>query len=120
MLSSLSGQGLAATSESLGRVSDELARLDAAGLGNAAADYDTVAASLLELAGDGDDARLVQVDMHRAGSGLTLGPDAARQLAKAVDLLHRLSGRRGPGAASFQDGVCGPLRGPRGFPDGGP
>ena len=92
VLSSLSGQGLAATSESLGRVSDELARLDAAGLGNAAADYDTVAASLLELAGDGDDARLVQVDMHRAGSGLTLGPDAVRQLAKAVDLLHRLSG----------------------------
>jgi class I lanthipeptide synthase len=91
VVSSLHGQGLAATSEALRRVSDDLACLDAAGLGNPPEAYEAVAATLLELAGDGDDARLVQVDLHRAGSGLTLGPDTVQQLTEAVDLLHRLS-----------------------------
>jgi len=91
VLSCLSGDALAATAESLGQVSDELARLDAAGLGNPPEAYDAVAAALLELAGEGDDARLIQVDLHRAGSGLTLGRDTVQLLAKAVDLLHRLS-----------------------------
>jgi thiopeptide-type bacteriocin biosynthesis protein len=92
VLSSLNGQGVAATSEALGRVSDELAGLDAAGLGNPPEAYEAVAATLLDLAGEGDDARLIQVDLHRAGSGLTLGGDTVKQLTEAVDLLHRLSG----------------------------
>jgi lantibiotic biosynthesis protein len=91
VLSSLSGPDFATTSEALERVSDELARLDAAGLGNPPSAYDTVAASLLELAGGGDSARLIQVDLHRAGSGLTLGRDTVKLLAKGVDLLHRVS-----------------------------
>jgi thiopeptide-type bacteriocin biosynthesis protein len=93
VLSKLSGQGLAATSEALGRVSGELAALDAAGLGNPPKAYDSVAAALLELTGDadGDDGRLVQVDLHRAGVGLTLGPDTVRLLTDAVDLLYRLT-----------------------------
>lgn len=91
VLSSVSGQGLAAPAEALGRVSDELARLDAAGLGNPPEAYESVAETLLGLAGGGDDARLVQVDLHRAGSGLTLGRDDVAQLAEAVELLHRLS-----------------------------
>jgi len=91
--SSLSGPGLAATTEALGQVADELARLDAGGLGNPPEAYDALAATLLDLAGDGDgdDGRLVQVDLHRAGSGLTLGPDTIRLLAEAVELLHRLT-----------------------------
>jgi thiopeptide-type bacteriocin biosynthesis protein len=91
VLSSLSGQGLAVPSEALGRVSDELARLDAAGLGNPPEAYESVAETLLGLTGGGDDARLIQVDLHRAGSGLTLGRDDVAQLAGAVELLHRLS-----------------------------
>ncbi len=93
VLSSLRGPDLAATSQALERVSDELARLDAAGLGNPPSAYDTVAAGLLELAGGGDSARLIQVDLHRAGAGLTLGHDTVQLLAKGVDLLHRLSAR---------------------------
>jgi thiopeptide-type bacteriocin biosynthesis protein len=91
VLASLSGPGLAATSAALDRVSGELTKLDTAGLGNPPAAYDGVANSLLELAGGGDSARLIQVDLHRAGSGLTLGKDAVQQLAIGVDLLHRLS-----------------------------
>ena len=89
MLSSLAD--LSSTTEALARVSDELSALDAAGLGNPPAAYDAVAANLLELAGSGDSSRLIQVDLHRDGAGLTLGGDTVKQLAKGVDLLHRLS-----------------------------
>jgi lantibiotic biosynthesis protein len=93
VVSSLRGQGLTPPSEALDRVSDELAKLDAAGLGNPPEAYDSVAETLLNLVGEGDDARLVQVDLHRAGSGLTLGPDTVALLTEAVDLLHRVSPR---------------------------
>ena len=91
VLSCLTAPELTATTVALARVSDELDRLDAAGLGNPPAAYEQVAGALLELAGDTDDARLVQVDMHRAGAGLTLGRDDVRLLAEAVDLLHRVT-----------------------------
>jgi len=93
LLSSLSGQDFTATSEALRRVSDELARLDAAGLGNPPEAYSDAAATLLELAGEGDDARLIQVDLHRTGSGLTLGSDTVQLLTEGAQLLHRLSTR---------------------------
>ncbi|HYO03265.1 MAG TPA: lantibiotic dehydratase, partial [Mycobacterium sp.] len=91
--SALSGHGPAATTEALDRVADELAALDAAGLGNSPDAYRSVSATLLDLAGGdgGDDGRLVQVDLHRAGTGLTLGPATVRLLAEAVNLLHRLT-----------------------------
>src|ERR1700757_1950161 len=91
IVSSLSGHGLAAPSEALGRVSDELAGLDAAGLGNPPEGYAKVAEPLIDLVGEGDDARLVQVDLHRAGRDLTLGPDSVALLTEAVTLLHRVS-----------------------------
>jgi len=91
VLSALNGPGLAASSEALAQVAEELTKLDAAGLGNLPTAYDSVATSLLELAGGGDKARLIQVDLHRDGEGLTLGSDAVRLLTKGVDLLHRLS-----------------------------
>lgn len=104
VLSSLSGQDLAAPSEALRRVSEELARLDAAGLGNAPEAYSVLAETMLDLAGGGDEARLVQVDLHRAGSGLTLGTDDVQLLAEGVDLLHRLSqGFEDPALARFKD-----------------
>jgi lantibiotic biosynthesis protein len=91
VITSLAEQGMTATAEALSRVSGELARLDAAGLANPPEAYDAVAASLLDMAGGGDDARLVQVDLHRAGSGLTLGRDTVQLLTNGVHLLHRLS-----------------------------
>lgn len=104
VLSALSGQGLTAPSEALGRVSGELARLDAAGLGNPPQAYDSVAETLLGLAGGDDDARLIQVDLHRAGFGLTLGRDDVAQLAEAVELLHRLShGAEDPALTRFKE-----------------
>ncbi|MGX9789649.1 lantibiotic dehydratase [Mycobacterium sp. MMS18-G62] len=103
VLSALSGQDLAAPGEALRRVSDELARLDAAGPGNPPEAYGFVAETLLELAGGGDDARLIQVDLHRAGSSLTLGNEDVQLLAEAVDLLHRLSqGFEDPALARFK------------------
>ncbi|MBO0679149.1 lantibiotic dehydratase [Mycolicibacterium sp. S2-37] len=91
VLSCLTSPALTPTSQVLTGVAEKLSRLDAAGLGNPPSAYDEVAATLLELAGDGDDARLVQVDMHRAGIGLTLGRDDVRKLADAVELLRRVS-----------------------------
>jgi thiopeptide-type bacteriocin biosynthesis protein len=103
LMSSLSGPDLTATSEALRRVSEELARLDAAGLGNPPEAYSAAAATLLELAGEGDDARLIQVDMHRAGAGLTLGSDTVRLIVEGVHLLHRLSpGSEDPALARFK------------------
>ncbi|MCT7368511.1 lantibiotic dehydratase [Mycolicibacterium llatzerense] len=103
VLSSLSAPDLAASSESLRRVSDELARLDAAGVGNPPATYGLVAETLLNLTGGDDDAHLVQVDLHRAGAGLTLGSDDVALLTEAVDLLHRLSqGFEDPALARFK------------------
>ncbi|WP_055403127.1 MULTISPECIES: lantibiotic dehydratase [unclassified Mycobacterium] len=103
LMSSLSGPDFAATSEALRRVCEELAGLDAAGIGNPPEAYEAVAATLLELAGAGDEARLVQVDLHRAGSGLTLGSDTVRLLTEGVQLLHRLStGGEDPALTRFK------------------
>jgi lantibiotic biosynthesis protein len=103
VLSSLAAQNLAEPSEALRRVSDALAHLDAAGVGNPPEAYGFVADPLLELAGGDDDARLVQVDLHRAGVGLTLGSDDVAVLAEGVDLLHRLSqGFEDPALARFK------------------
>ena len=103
LISSLKGPDFTATSDALWRASDELVRLDAAGLGNPPEAYSAVAETLLELAGEGDDARLIQVDMHRTGSGLTLGSDTVRLLTEGVQLLHRLStGGEDPALARFK------------------
>ncbi|MBU3748870.1 MAG: lantibiotic dehydratase, partial [Mycobacterium sp.] len=84
-------QGFADTVEVLDRVAAELTALDAAGLGNRPDAYAALSETLLELAGGGDESRLVQVDLHRAGSGLTLGGDVVRQLAEGIALLHRVA-----------------------------
>lgn len=91
VLTTMKSQAMEDVSAALQRVADELTRLDAAGLGNAPDDYSAVVTGLLELAGDeGDEARLIQVDLHRRGSGATLGADVVRLLADAVDVLHRV------------------------------
>ncbi|MGK2870354.1 MAG: lantibiotic dehydratase [Mycobacterium sp.] len=91
LLSTLEGAEFAATATALRRVSDELTRLDAAGIGNPPEAYAAATATLLELAGDGDEARAVQVDLHRAGTGLSLGPEVIRLLTQGVQVLHRVS-----------------------------
>ncbi|SCX33559.1 lantibiotic dehydratase [Mycolicibacterium fluoranthenivorans] len=103
VLSWLGDADFAPTAEALQRVSDELARLDAAGIGNAPEEYAVVTAELLRLAGDGDEARAVQVDLHRNGAGLTLGPEVIRLLTDGVALLHRVSaGGEHPAMARFK------------------
>lgn len=89
--SSLRQQGLSETVAALDTVAGELAGLDSGGLGNPPESYRALSEDLLGLAGGGDEARLVQVDLHRAGAGLTLGRDVVRQLADGIALLHRLS-----------------------------
>ena len=91
LLSALGDPAFAATTDALQRVSDELRRLDTAGIGHPPQDYAPVTAELLELAGAGDEARVVQVDLHRDGAGLTLGPEVIRALTDGVVLLHRVS-----------------------------
>jgi lantibiotic biosynthesis protein len=85
-------QGLTDVSAALTGISEELSRLDAAGVGNPPAAYVGVTSSMLDLVPDADEARLVQVDLHRAGSGLTLGREKVALLVDGVELLHRLSG----------------------------
>lgn len=89
--SALRGQGFPEIVNSLDKVGEALANLDAAGLGNAPDGYSEVSRILLELAGGGDESRLIQVDLHRAGTGLTLGPDVIGHLTAGVELLHRVS-----------------------------
>lgn len=88
-----------ATVQALHQVRDELSRLDGV-VGNAPSEYDAVATALHELAGGGDDGRLVQVDLHRAGTGLTLGPDTIALLGNAIDVLHRVMPAGGFGPLS--------------------
>ena len=64
----------------------------------------SVATSLLDLAGGGDDARLIQVDLHRAGAGLTLGP---RRRAAA----RRGGGSAAPAVPSGDDPALTPVQG---------
>lgn len=103
VLESLREQDLEEPLSALQQVAEELARMDAAGVGNPPEQYAAVAETLLDLAGGGDDARLVQVDLHRAGTDLTLGRGDVALLAEAVDLLHRLSsGREDPALSRFK------------------
>ncbi len=88
--SHLRQHGLTQTSQLLDRVSDHLDMLDRTGLGNSAQTYDAMAHTLLELGGD-DEARLVQVDLHRSGSDLRLAPEVIKQLTEAVHLLHSVN-----------------------------
>ena len=89
--SSLRRQGFADTVAALDMVDADLARLDARGLGNSPGDYRELTKTLLELAGGGEEARLIQVDLHRTGAGLTLGRDVVRQLTTGITLLQRIA-----------------------------
>lgn len=87
----LRGGGFDDTVAALDSVAEQLANLDLAGPGNSPDAYGALTESLLALSGNGEEARLIQVDLHRAGSGLTLGRDVVRQLSEGVALLHRLA-----------------------------
>lgn len=100
---SLRSQGLSDTVATLDSVAKGLAVLDSAGLGNSRDAYRPLSETLMELAGGGDEARLIQVDLHRAGAGLTLGSDVVRRLADGISLLHRLSPAAGSELRRFKD-----------------
>ncbi|MFH5230775.1 lantibiotic dehydratase [Antrihabitans spumae] len=93
VLESLRGHD--STVAALARVSNDLAALDAAGIGNPLSSYESATATLREFA-DGNDAHLIQVDLHRAGAGLHLGTDTVDLLTKGLTLLHKVS-------ANFED-----------------
>jgi len=104
VIAALSEQGLGEVAAALDVVADELSKLDASGVGNAPADYRGVTTALRELVPEADEARLVQVDLHRAGSGLTIGGDTVKRLGDAVGLLHKLSpNREDPQLRRFKD-----------------
>lgn len=87
----------------LNEVAAQLAELDAAGLGNPPEAYSAVTQALLELSGGSDDGKVVQVDLHRAGQGLTLGAEEIALLTDAVALLHRMSpGHGDPALTRFK------------------
>lgn len=73
----------------LARVRAELAAIDATGGDRQA--YRAVMRTLTGLVPDLDAARAVQVDLHRDGAGLTVGPAVVAELARAVELLHTIS-----------------------------
>lgn len=102
--SSLRQQGFSQTVAALDTVAADLAALDTAGLGNPPDAYRGLSDTLLALAGTGEESQLVQVDLHRAGSGLTLGADVVRELTRGITLLHRLSGGgENPSLRRFKD-----------------
>lgn len=66
-----------------------LQRVDAAGAGASAADYDDVAAQLTPLPVTPERSRLLQVDMVKPSVDATLGPLVLTELQRAIDVLHR-------------------------------
>ncbi|MCY1080610.1 lantibiotic dehydratase [Archangium lansingense] len=72
-----------------------LARTDEAGPGADPRRYLEISASLAELPAKVELPRLFQVDMVKPAADLRLGPEVVRELAKGVQLLHRLARPRG-------------------------
>lgn len=67
-----------------------LARIDAAGPGAPPDEYRLIENVLGELPAPAERARLVQADMVKPATAATLGPRVARELSRAVEVLHRL------------------------------
>lgn len=83
---------------------DMLARLDAEGLGHAPEQYRALAKELESLPGKVDLSKLLQVDMHKPAPQAELGEEVRGEIAKAVDLLYRMTPAPGGDAfSSFKD-----------------
>lgn len=64
--------------------------LDAAGVGADVSGYAAVAAAARAIDPKVDEARVVQVDMFKPGESLALPPAVTRELARVVEVLHRI------------------------------
>lgn len=73
---------------------DTLAALDEGGLGHPPDRYRSIAARLEELPARPDLARLFQVDLHKPGAAVTLGPAVMRAVRDAVELSLGLADSR--------------------------
>ncbi|MDQ4024104.1 MAG: lantibiotic dehydratase family protein [Actinomycetota bacterium] len=71
-----------------------LEKIDARGVGVEPAAYLDVAESLGDLPAPVEPSRLFQVDMVKPAVALSLGPRVVEEVARAVQILHRISGRR--------------------------
>lgn len=71
-------------------VRDELAALDAAGLGGSPDHYRAVAARLEALPAPAELSRLFQVDLVRPAPAATLGREVVEEIHRGVDLLRRI------------------------------
>jgi thiopeptide-type bacteriocin biosynthesis protein len=79
----------------LARVRDQLAALDAAGLGASPDRYRAVAGILAALPAPVELPRLFQVDLVKPAPAATLGSDVVEEIRRGVELLRRIE--RGPG-----------------------
>lgn len=80
-----------------------LAQLDAQGLGQAPEHYRGLAKELETLPGKVDLSKLLQVDMHKPAPEATLGTAVTDEMAKAVDLLERMSTGGGDAFTGFKE-----------------
>jgi thiopeptide-type bacteriocin biosynthesis protein len=80
-----------------------LAAIDQAGIGQAPDAYRVVARLLDSLPAEASLSRLFQVDLAKPASAATLGDAVLDEIARGVDLLHRLSGARQDGLARFRE-----------------
>ncbi|MDQ3982025.1 MAG: lantibiotic dehydratase [Actinomycetota bacterium] len=70
-----------------------LGEIDSCGIGVEPAAYLEVAAALKNLPAKVEPSRLFQVDMIKPAPALSLGPRVVEEIARAVQILHRISGR---------------------------
>lgn len=84
----------APVAERFDTVRAHLAALDRDGLGQPVSRYTTIVRDMRELVPDLDPARLVQVDLVKPSTGMTLSHRVVDELARAVALLHRITAWR--------------------------
>jgi lantibiotic biosynthesis protein len=87
----------------LTRTRDDIAALDAAGLGNDPARYRAIAADLAALPAPVELPRLFQVDLTKPAPELALSREVIAEIARGVDLVRRLSPPREDAMQSFRE-----------------
>jgi lantibiotic biosynthesis protein len=97
VLNALDGKpALAPMSRALRAATDELAALDARGLGQPTSTYRALAESLAELPVKPELPRLFQVDMVKSSPAAVIGDDVMAEIRRGVDVLFRLASPADP------------------------
>ncbi len=86
----------APATETLESVRDAIRALDAGGTGAPTAAYGVIAESLAPLPTEAKIARLFQVDLYKPMTSATLGRSVVREIARATDLVARISSLEEP------------------------